>query len=150
MAFSPDGKHAASSSRDTTVKLRDAATGGLQQTLKGHSDRVRALEFSLDSKLVASGSHEVRSIDLNVQGHTGLKPPAPALTAESVPMKLAALSLSALSSRTATHFTASSSAVDWSNDSFSEGEYESSSSGSYESWEGPHPDSVHLSPSRLQ
>ncbi|KAH9205195.1 NACHT domain-containing protein, partial [Leptodontidium sp. 2 PMI_412] len=37
VAFSPDGKQAVSGSYDATVRLWDAATGALQQTLEGHS-----------------------------------------------------------------------------------------------------------------
>jgi hypothetical protein len=87
----------------------------------------------------------VRSINLNAQGHTELKVPAPSLTTDSVPVKLAALSLSALNKPSATHLKVFSSAADWSNDSFSEGEYESGSSSSCESWEELHSDSVHSS-----
>src|SRR4029453_12327444 len=56
VAFSPDGKTLASSSRDQTVKLWDVVTGTLQQTLAGHADDVYAVEFSGDGKLLASGS----------------------------------------------------------------------------------------------
>ncbi len=38
VAFSPDSRLLASASYDKTVRLWDAATGALQQTLKGHSD----------------------------------------------------------------------------------------------------------------
>ena len=40
VAFSPDGQRLASASSDKTVQLWDTETGGLQQTLKGHSDWV--------------------------------------------------------------------------------------------------------------
>ncbi|KAH9208246.1 NWD1 like protein, partial [Leptodontidium sp. 2 PMI_412] len=40
VAFSPDGKQVVSGSYDATVRLWDAATGALQQTLEGHSDVV--------------------------------------------------------------------------------------------------------------
>jgi WD40 repeat protein len=39
-----------------TVRLWDAATGALQQTLKGHSDWVTSVAFSPDSRLLASAS----------------------------------------------------------------------------------------------
>jgi hypothetical protein len=78
---------------------------------------------------------EVMSIDLNVQGQTELRAPTPPITAGSESVKLAVLSSSTLNGPTTTHPTVFSSAADWSNDSFSEGEYESASSDGFESWE---------------
>jgi WD40 repeat protein len=40
-------------SDDKTVKVWDAATGALQQTLKRHSDRVKSVAFLHNSKLLA-------------------------------------------------------------------------------------------------
>ncbi|KAE9367404.1 WD40 repeat-like protein [Stipitochalara longipes BDJ] len=51
-----DSKLLASASYDKTVKVRDAATGALQQTLEGYSSTVRSITFSHDSKLLASAS----------------------------------------------------------------------------------------------
>jgi len=58
IAFSPDGKLVASGSHDGTVKLWAAATGAVQQTLKGHSGSVWSVAFSPDGRLIASGSSD--------------------------------------------------------------------------------------------
>jgi WD40 repeat protein len=50
MAFSPDGKQIVSGSHDETIRLWDAVTGAVLQTLKGHSHWVNSVAFSLDSK----------------------------------------------------------------------------------------------------
>jgi WD40 repeat protein len=42
-----------------TVRLWDAATGTLQQTLKGHSKSLHSVAFSHDSKLLASASYDM-------------------------------------------------------------------------------------------
>jgi WD40 repeat protein len=53
VAFSPDGKTLASGSGDNTVKLWDAATGKIKETLRGHTDSVASLAFSSDGKVLA-------------------------------------------------------------------------------------------------
>ncbi|KAF3914547.1 hypothetical protein ABW20_dc0104170 [Dactylellina cionopaga] len=56
VAFSPDGKLLASASRDSMIKLWDAALGVLVQTLEGYKDLVT---FSPDGKLLASVSASI-------------------------------------------------------------------------------------------
>jgi WD40 repeat protein len=65
IAFSPDGKQVVSGSDDHTVRLWDATTGVLLQTLEGHLDKVTSVVFSPDGKQVVSGSddHTVRLWD---------------------------------------------------------------------------------------
>ncbi|RHZ61915.1 mitochondrial 37S ribosomal protein uS2m [Aspergillus thermomutatus] len=66
VAFSPDSQLLASGSFDSTAKLWDITTEALQgnfidkraarQTMDGHSGSVGVIAFSLDSKMLASGS----------------------------------------------------------------------------------------------
>jgi WD40 repeat protein len=56
LAFSPDGKTLAAA-KDNTVQLWDAALGQMVRTLAGHTDRVTAVVWSPDSKLLAAGAH---------------------------------------------------------------------------------------------
>ncbi|KAL5349060.1 hypothetical protein ACLOAV_006486 [Pseudogymnoascus australis] len=58
IAFSLDGERIASGSRDNTIKLWNASTGSLQNTLTGHLDWVGAVAFSLDGERIASGSRD--------------------------------------------------------------------------------------------
>jgi WD40 repeat protein len=54
LAFSPNGKYIASGAYQEVI-LWDAQTGALRQRITGFNDRVMALGFSPDSKLLATG-----------------------------------------------------------------------------------------------
>ena len=57
VTFSPDGKHALSSSSDQTLKLWDISTGREIRTFKGHSHSVSAIAFSPNGNAL-SGSRD--------------------------------------------------------------------------------------------
>lgn len=55
MAWSRDGRLAAFAGLDTTVHVRDAATGAAVWELSGHAGHVYSLAFAPDGKTLASG-----------------------------------------------------------------------------------------------
>src|SRR5437764_12459035 len=81
VAFSPDGKVLASSSRDKTIKLWDPATGGLKRMLTEHTADVYDVTFSPKGDLLASCGRD-RTIKLwdaqavkllrTLEGHTDI------------------------------------------------------------------------------
>jgi WD40 repeat protein/beta-lactamase regulating signal transducer with metallopeptidase domain len=58
VAASSDGKYFASSHEDKTVRLRDAATGQVLRTLRGHGDVVSHVGFSPDGKYLSTASFD--------------------------------------------------------------------------------------------
>jgi WD40 repeat protein len=58
VAWSPDSTRIVSGSYDGTVRIWDAVTGELQQTLTGHTDYVESVAWSPDSTRIVSGSRD--------------------------------------------------------------------------------------------
>jgi len=56
VAFSPDGTFIATGCGDHIIRLWDLDSGTEKQQLKGHTDRVIALDVSTDNRLLVSGS----------------------------------------------------------------------------------------------
>jgi WD40 repeat protein/tRNA A-37 threonylcarbamoyl transferase component Bud32 len=58
IAYSPDGRQLASSSRDGTIKLWNAENGRQLETLHGHKGDVNSVTYSPDGKKLASGADD--------------------------------------------------------------------------------------------
>jgi WD40 repeat protein len=58
LAFSPDGKTLAVSSRDRVIGLWDPATGKEEKELTGHLSFVNSVAFSADGKKLVSGGND--------------------------------------------------------------------------------------------
>ena len=79
LAFSPDGRHLATTSEDRSVKLWEVPSGRNVATFRGHTDFVQAVAFRPDGREIASGGMEgtVKFWDLRTSrqvvfdGHTG-------------------------------------------------------------------------------
>src|SRR6185312_7986946 len=78
-AFGPDGTRVLTGSSDNTVRLWDAETGHCLRVLKGHSDKIRSVAWSMDQEGALSGSDDntVRLWDMEtgyclhvLNGHT--------------------------------------------------------------------------------
>ncbi|KAG8851920.1 POC1 centriolar protein A [Serendipita sp. 411] len=83
VAYSPDGRHIASGSNDTTIRIWDVETGAMVgEPLKGHTREIVSVAYSPDSRYVVSGSWDntIRvwnattgvQIGDSLKGHTNL------------------------------------------------------------------------------
>ena len=74
VAFSPDGRHIVSGSRDKTIRVWDAQTGcQVGNPLQGHTDSVNSVAFSPDGRQIVSGSSDktIQIWDAQTGGQVG-------------------------------------------------------------------------------
>ncbi|KDR79298.1 hypothetical protein GALMADRAFT_1363458 [Galerina marginata CBS 339.88] len=58
VAFSGDGSHIVSGSKDKSVQVWDGSTGDQKHVLNGHTHVVKSVAFSSDGSCIVSGSHD--------------------------------------------------------------------------------------------
>lgn len=58
VGYSPNGRLIAAGDDNGSVRMFDATSGELRQTLTGHADTVGAIAFSADGRIMASGSYD--------------------------------------------------------------------------------------------
>ena len=76
VAFSPNGQHIVSGSRDCTIRIWDAKTGNaVVRPLEGHTDWVNSVAYSPNGRYIASGSTDCTIRIWNAETGTGVGKP---------------------------------------------------------------------------